>query len=234
MRSLAKVILPIVCSLTFAACQSGPASPVPAGADTLFKRQTDSTTQLTLIKTPKQAPKGYRDNPPIIASIKQVLTHIPEGYEIIDTCSGDLNLDTITDFLILLRQYDEDSLAHRNAGILTRRLLILTGTGDSYRLAAQSDSIVKCVICGGRRGDPYKAMSIKKGSFTITQLGGSNHAWTRSTTFRYSPKEYTWYLSKNVSGSYRGHDLVKPSLQDRTKKDVQIIPFSAFSVYDGQ
>lgn len=178
---------------------------------------------------------SYYDKPGIENPPKAVATFIPDGYEVLDTCSGDLNLDTYTDMLVLLHKRDEqDSVDEESGRSAKRRLLVLTGvqSGDTYKLAAQSDSAVYCYACGGMMGDPYQGLVIKNGYFSIELYGGSAERWERTITFKYAAADSTWYLHKDGHISYNVNDEAqKKNAKIYTVKNFGKIPFTTFDVY---
>lgn len=229
MQKILLVFIPVILLL---ACKDKP------------ENYSTETTKLEIVKVPIDSSDAVEASPAtqpavgdekthdaIIATVKQVKTHIPDGFEIMDTCSGDLNLDGIMDYLILLRKVEEVAVAKATDSTIKRRLLILTGTGESYHLAGQSDNAVYCVNCGGMMGDPYQEMVIKKGYFSIEHCGGSSWRWTRTVTFKYSKEDSTWYLHKDGGESYHASDPDKVKTKVRTVKDFGKVPFTAFDIY---
>ncbi|MFZ9761672.1 MAG: hypothetical protein ACO3DH_09470, partial [Candidatus Kapaibacteriota bacterium] len=72
-------------------------------------------------------------------------TFIPRGYELLDSKSGDLNQDGITDYVIICKspnEYEEEDAK--------RPLMILHGNPNgSLTLIERNDNIVLCFLCGG-------------------------------------------------------------------------------------
>lgn len=137
------------------------------------------------------------------SAVAEVLsTQIPEGWVLLDTLSGDLNRDTYTDLLLILKRADEND----SNDDLQRPLLVFTGTAQGLQLAARNDNVVLCKNCGGIWGDPYSRMVIKNGYFSIEHYGGSNWRWTRIITFKYNDTEKTWYLHRDAGVSYNNGD----------------------------
>ena len=153
-----------------------------------------------------------------------------------DTCSGDLNGDALTDYLLVLRLIGEDSLARATESsdtFIKRRLLILTGqSGQTYKLAAQSDNVIDCVDCGGELGEPYQGLVIKNGYFSVKHYGGSAWRWTRFVTFKYATADSAWYLHKDGKGSFNfGEPDEKGTIKIRTIKDFGKVAFADFDIY---
>lgn len=132
-----------------------------------------------------------------------MLKNTPEGWEIMDTMTGDLNRDQFLDMLIVLKsQFDTDP-----DSMPERPLLVLIGNKDGgMTLAARNDNAVLCYHCGGIYGDPYDGLAIKNGYFSTEAYGGSSDRWTQIITFKYVEKEKTWYLHRDAGISYSVFD----------------------------
>jgi hypothetical protein len=153
------------------------------------------------------------------------LSFIPEGYVLMDTLSGDLNLDKYPDKLLIVRKIEEDTIYE----IVDRPLLILLGQAEGmYRLAARCDKAVLCYRCGGVYGDPYAEMAIQNGIFTIHHYGGSNWRWTRAISFKYSPKDQQWYLYEDGGETFFVFEPDKTESKVKTTQDFGIIKFEDF------
>lgn len=157
---------------------------------------------------------------------------IPEGYTILDSATGDLNLDKYPDKLLVLKINGEDSMANDVDHTVKRPLLILIGQANkSFTLAARNDNVVYCVNCGGMMGDPYMQIAIKKGYFSIEHYGGSAWRWTRIITFKYSTGEKYWYLHKDGGVNYHTSDPDKVETNIKTSKEFGKIAFDKFDIY---
>jgi len=176
---------------------------------------------------------GYYDKADLDELPPGIAPFVPQGYSVMDTCSGDLNRDTWRDMLVVLRQNGEDSLSKTTDSTIKRRLLILTAQADgSYKLAAQSDNVVYCYTCGGVMGDPFMGLVIKNGYFSIEHYGGSRERWEQTITFKYAAEDSTWYLHKDGTSTF---DAVDESARKKTKiltvKDFGKVPFDQYDVY---
>ena len=133
---------------------------------------------------------------------RQFLSFIPAGFTILDSASGDINKDGKKDFLVILKNNREETMADT-----TRPLLLLTGDGKGlYKLAERNDSIVLCKGCGGVLGDPYAGITIKNGFFSIEHYGGSSWRWPRIITFKYDIKLKQFVLHRDAGDSYHSSD----------------------------
>jgi len=157
---------------------------------------------------------------------------IPDGYTILASAIGDLNLDPYPDMLLVLKKKGEDSIANDVDHTVKRPLLILIGqANESFTLAARNDNVVYCVNCGGMMGDPYIGIVIKKGYFSIEHYGGSAWRWTRIITFKYSTGEKYWYLHKDGGVSYHTSEPDKMETNIKTTKEFGKISFDKFDIY---
>ena len=157
---------------------------------------------------------------------------VPEGFAVLDTTSGDLNLDQHQDMIMVLKKNGEDTTSDVVLHPEKRPLLILIKQADkTYKLAARNDNAVYCVDCGGVMGDPFMEVVIKKGYFSVEHYGGSGWRWTRTITFRYSPVDNYWYLHKDGGNSFHASEPEKMTTKVRTTKDFGKIPFDKFDIY---
>jgi hypothetical protein len=157
---------------------------------------------------------------------------IPEGYSLLDSATGDLNLDAYPDMLLVLKKNGEDSTSDIVDHQEKRPLLILTGQADKqFKLSARNDNTVYCVNCGGMMGDPYMGIVIKKGYFSIEHYGGSAWRWTRIITYKYSTAEKYWYLHKDGGDSFHTSDPDKVETKIRTTKEFGKVRFEQFNLY---
>ena len=174
----------------------------------------------------------------------QISKHIPEGYAVLDTAIGDLNMDGINDVLLAICHKGEDTLSDFANGHEEKRpLLLLLGQADqSYSLARRNDNVVMCIDCSGVmvRSDPFTGLKIRNGYFSVEHgvAEGPQH-WNRVTTFRYDKEKKEWYLHKDGGASYtlsddpNSEDGMKKVHEDlKTTKDFGEITFEKFKPLD--
>lgn len=112
---------------------------------------------------------------------------IPKGYGSIEVIKGDLNKDAQNDFaMVLFKKQDGDGDHEDEYRILVIGFKDETG----YRLAFKGDNIILCKACGGRSGDPYSSISIKKGVLKIVQFSGNSWKVEMMRTFRYQDNDF--------------------------------------------
>jgi hypothetical protein len=168
------------------------------------------------------------------ANVSFSVTHfIPENYTILDTTSGDLNLDQFADMIMALKKNGEDATSNADEHPEKRPLLILLGQADNtYKLVARNDNAVYCIDCGGMMGDPFMNVAIKNGYFSIEHYGGSAWRWERIITFKYSSADNNWYLHKDGGDSFHASDPENVTTQIKTTKDFGKISFDKFNIYE--
>ncbi len=154
-----------------------------------------------------------------------VTAFIPEGYDLLDSASGDLNKDGHKDMILLLKRKDEQLFSET-----TRPLLILHGDKTkNYNLIARHDSVVLCQGCGGVFGDPYAGVVIKDNFFSVEHYGGSNWRWTRIMTFKYQSKTKNYLLHRDAGESYHMSDLDKTTQNVNRRQDFDKLPFMKYN-----
>lgn len=123
----------------------------------------------------------------------------------LDSAMGDLNMDRITDKIVIYKSANELS-----EGESKRPLEIFIGKADgTFELVERNENVVLCYACGGIFGDPYEAVSIENGSFTVSHYGGSNWRWSRAITFSYVKDYNTWLLTDDSGISYNVNEEEK-------------------------
>lgn len=159
--------------------------------------------------TPADAPAPAAAPPPPAAdTLQAVRAFVPAGYQVLDANTGDLNRDAYPDRVLVLRDAATDTATTSLPAAETPRplLLLLGQPGGGYKLAARNDSVVLCANCGGMMGDPYQAVAIKNGYFSVEHYGGSAWRWTQVTTFKYNPADRRWYLHRHGGESFHATD----------------------------
>ena len=166
---------------------------------------------------------------------------IPKDYAVINSSTGDLNLDGLLDQILVLRKITEETTSNYGGdGPAKRPMLLLLGQpNQSYKLATRNDNAINCVDCSGAFGDSFQGTVIKKGYFSIENgIAGGQH-WQQIITFKYDKKSNNWFLYKDYTISHKMTDssdenaeaLIKDFDLLKTKKDFGTIPFSKFNIY---
>ena len=154
-----------------------------------------------------------------------VASFIPAGFTILDSATGDINLDGYVDAIIILRNNYESANADT-----TRPLLVLSGNASgTFRLYARNDSVVMCKGCGGVFGDPYAGITIKRNYFSIEHYGGSSWRWTRIITFVFDQKRKQLLLHKDAGESWHTSDPGNITTTNYKREDVGRLLFSQYA-----
>lgn len=102
---------------------------------------------------------------------------IPEGWEIKDKTTGNLNDDDYEDMVLILDKIDSP-----------RVLLVLIGGEDGYTIEIASDMALLGADEGEVFGDPYDGTEILDNNIIISFYGGSDNRWGYTYTFDYKDK----------------------------------------------
>jgi len=150
---------------------------------------------------------------------------IPKGYQLLDSKSGDLNQDGITDYILICKSPNEDQEE------MKRPLLILHGNANGgLSLFKRNDNIVLCYLCGGVMGDPYTGMTLKKNYFSVEHEGGSSDKWSRIITFKYNLDDGSYYLHKDAGELWNEYSKKKKKLETYSKDQWGYVGFENYSV----
>lgn len=126
---------------------------------------------------------------------------IPNGYEVRDSISGNLNDDKYQDMILVLKRTGEDSLSIKSDFAIKRETLILYGNENGYSVVARNMNVVACCTCGGPMGDPYEGITISEKTFSVSHYGGGVWRWGRVSTFGKNTTG-TWILIKDENESF--------------------------------
>ena len=203
----------------------------------------DSETELIIEEEPTSPTKTDK------LTKEAFLDFIPDGYTVKDWKTGNLNRDDQDDIVIILEKESSETEAvnanDAQGGAAAsgspaineekRPVLLLTrNSNGNLKLAGRNDNVVLCSDCGGVLGDPYSAITIKNGYFSIEHYGGSNWRWTRIIIFKYSEQNKTWYLHKDGGDSYHTSNPDEINSKVLSKKDFGTIKFEDYdsSMFD--
>jgi hypothetical protein len=141
--------------------------------------------------------------PTIAASGKQVEDFIPTGWQMVLIDSGEINLDALLDYAIIIEpQMDvlkKNDLEASKTPYPRILLAILRATPDSMVLAVQANKAILCPADneGIDPLDKIEPLRIENYNIKVKYAGGSTLLWTAQYLFTQKNKE--WILS-----SYKG------------------------------
>jgi len=205
-----------------------------------YKRQSTGTT---IDKNEINKTRKHETFNKTIYSVPEVLkAFIPKNYSAINISSGDVNLDGLTDKILVLRKNTEETTSNYNESKPDKRplLLLLGQPHNSYKLISINDNAAYCIDCGGVFGDPFTGTTIKNGYFSIEHgIAGGKH-WEQVITFKYNRSKKNWFLYKDHYISYKLNESNEPDAEAlvpdvdkmKTSKDFGIISFDKFNIYN--
>ena len=196
-------------------------------------RKENKTSLITdTLTTTDNQPKREAFKQDIYNLPNELLEFVPTNFSVLDTISGDLNLDEINDYILVLKKNGEDSLTNVVDNPERRPLLILLrDKNNKLQLVRRNNNTVYCIDCGGMMGDPFMGITIKNGYFSVEHYGGSAWRWTRIITYKYSKQDNEWFLHKDGSESFNASEPEKVESNIRTTKDFGKIKFEEFDIY---
>ncbi|KXK16526.1 MAG: hypothetical protein UZ08_BCD001002740 [Candidatus Parvibacillus calidus] len=125
--------------------------------------------------------------PHLKSTSKDPDSFIPEGYHQIRRASGQLNGDTLTDYVFIIESNDlVSNLKEEGHDQKPRILFILFGDKEyGFKLAAQSNKSVMLSDDGGVFGDPLQELFIRNKVIHVNYFGGSTEKWAYTYKWRY-------------------------------------------------
>jgi hypothetical protein len=162
--------------------------------------------------------------------LQKIRNFIPPEYDLLDSASGDLNGDGLTDYVLVLQSKTENS--KNSSGV--RPLLLLIGTEkNNLELVSRNDSVVLCKSCGGIYDDPFQKVTIHDGFLSVEHVIGSTWRWTRIISFKYDFAEKDFVLDKDEGVSYHVSNPNRKTGIINNKDDFGKLKFTEFSYNKG-
>ncbi len=108
---------------------------------------------------------------------------VPEGWEIIDVQTGDLNKDQVDDVAMIVRFMGDVASPPRS-------LIVAFKTAGGYSEPYRADDVIMGEHEGGTMGDPLQPMQIRRGTIVLSFSGGSRERWGYTYIFRYQKGDF--------------------------------------------
>jgi hypothetical protein len=150
------------------------------------------------VTTFAQAEAGKIDVSLIPANAKTAPSFVPVGWKIEEQITGDLNGDSLPDYLLKLV---EDKPAKDADDMPTERgralVIALAEKDGSVKRAAVADKLLQCTRCGGAFYGVVESpagVSIEKGVVVIEQEHGSRNLTNTTYKFRFDPATQRFIL----------------------------------------
>ncbi len=152
-----------------------------------------------------------------------IIEKIPADYSVWVYESGELDGDTLTDYLVVVHKPEETTLAKEQEAP-PRPLLLFTQTVDgAYALRARNDHVALKINEGGQC-DPFdddaQGLAIKHRYFTIENSVACGQHWTDYITFRYDTALKDWVFHKRIFENWVLNDSQDP-YAEALVRDVQ-------------
>ncbi len=159
---------------------------------------------------------------------KEAETLIPEGFEILDTDTLAIGMDTYV--VNALKYENEDSLAGYTNELIRPLTILKKETSSEFELMARNDSIILCRVCGGIFGDPWEGLETEENTFIIYHMGGSSDRWTRNIKFQYDSEKRGWYMISDRGVSFSTYDPEGTYEKSIYTEDdsLGLVPFESF------
>ena len=136
---------------------------------------------------------------------QSIVKQLPQGYSVLTFQRGELDDDELTDFLVVLRTTDEESLTEKGSAPARPLMLFIHAKDGSYSLTRRNDHVVFKRDEGGQC-DPFEdgtdALVINKHYFTVENSVSCGQHWTDYITFRYVPALRDWVFHKRIAESW--------------------------------
>jgi len=148
----------------------------------------------------------------------EVAPFVEAGTKAIAVESGDLNGDGRKDYVLVLHrtkpERDQSNLPANERPLL----ILIRGVDGKLSVAKRNEQIVNCSECGGAMGDPFQGVEVGRGTFTVSDYGGSAWRWSYEYKFNYSTRDKTWQLVRVKEANFNSLD------PNRTMKSRVYIP----------
>jgi hypothetical protein len=158
---------------------------------------------------------------------------IPKGYSLLDQLSGDLNLDSIKDLVLVLRQDGEDSLSSIETPIKRKVFILLMQADSTWKLAAQNENVVYHYRYDANFPEAFVDIMLDEaGQFSIDHYGGFAQRWGRTCRFKYNKAKQKWYLFKDEYVTFSATNPEENTTEkEYSPKSFGKIAFEDFDVY---
>jgi hypothetical protein len=112
---------------------------------------------------------------------------VPANYSIVDTVSGDLDKDLVSELVVAYNTGPENGIEGEG---VPRALIIYKRNGKAWKEWKSSAQALYGSQDGGMMGDPYGDMEITNGVLHVIQNGGSSWKWGFTDKYRFQDGEF--------------------------------------------
>lgn len=186
-----------------------------------------------------RAQENYTFNPPdfqkpVYNEIRNFIFLEHCEYKIMDSISGNLNLDSEPDYVIILEKKVDSLTLAADEFAVTRRVILFTTNNNTFGMTAINDNLIDCSRCGGGGvGDPYYQPVIDSGIIVFSSLYGACDKTSIDVSFKYNPGINTWQLNEIIRSDYNCNDItedgeVNVNTETKTPLDFGSVLFSEY------
>lgn len=147
---------------------------------------------------------------------ESIIKQLPKGYSVLSYQSGELNDDKLTDFIVVIRKSDEESISKKSSAPVRPLMLFIQNSDGSYFLARRNDHVVLKIDEGGQC-DPFEdgtdGLVINKHYFTVQNSVACGQHWTDYITFRYVPELRDWVFHKRIFENWVMNNSTDPNAE---------------------
>lgn len=174
---------------------------------------------------------GYEMNAEITSSDNYEM-FIPDGYDLLAKTEGDINNDSITDMVLVVKSQQEKAGEMPADDVPGRILLLLTkdANGKYARTAENANAIFAKNEGGAASEDPFEGITITPGKFAIAHMGGASERWSYEHVFTFDKAANAWFLTEKNTGSFSTMNPKDETMKKETAKDFGKINFVDFKL----
>jgi hypothetical protein len=155
---------------------------------------------------------------------------IPKDFALLDSATGNLNLDKYPDLIIILKERREDTIRNWQDTIKRPLLIFIGDSTGNFNFLSKNSNTVLCNFMGGAIGDPYERVVINKGFFTIEHYGGSSDRWKFNVTYKFNKTKNKFYLHREDIINFSTHNPDKILVTTKTIKNFGLIAFERHNI----
>jgi hypothetical protein len=150
---------------------------------------------------------------------------------------GDLNLDKISDLVVVFKSHGEDTIF---SPVPKRLIKVYFGKSNgAYHLCCVSDNIIMTHDMGGASTpDPFDNVLIKDGILTVGHHGGmGSYHWNEKVSFKYSLTDKVFFVNEIEKNEGRFSDNPSETFEKEivlTEKDLGKLKFEKYNVFNNE
>ncbi|MBX9450231.1 MAG: hypothetical protein KL787_11165 [Taibaiella sp.] len=166
---------------------------------------------------------------------------IPKGYELIWYKEADIDLDDLSELIMVLVQTDEQDQSDSEHGRPALRLFQIITRDKNGRevIRVLNKNVIECIDCSGPNGDAFKGITTRSNGFDIEFEIMNEQYWKEIKSFDYDTARHTWILISDHFINYKSEDPSNPNAtltigyeETLTPEDFGTISIQDFNIYN--